>query len=355
MDRIVELSKIKLNTGITSILAYLVEQDKPVLIEVPASTNVWVTYKGDESLFRKNCRTTRGLNAPTRFDGKSIVVKPVFDAHLIEHASYVQLRKEDLNVLLKQRRCSVKNPLITLLFDSNGDIKSLDEKGCQAEYLRQKQGSMTKFNMFLARFHTEVEFVLLANSVKEWKENNEFKDLKASVDSVYVFEMDIVKFIVEDVDKKASISDIPIDSPYYIDEILRDKSDLNQLSILGFRYYWGKKAKPPKAKGLVELIINQLKYAPKKAEAAAFFLNPDPAGRCGKNKSIADGCQFPYLTHCLKYYWHEQEKYDNNITSKIKDFLGAEGFTVDNAKYAELFLRPSKFLRSSKKSLKSNK
>ncbi|MGE6452538.1 cytoplasmic protein [Shewanella baltica] len=356
MGRIIELSKIKLNTDFTSVLVYLFEQNKPVLIEVPANINVWVTYKGDKSLFRRNLRTTRGLNAHTRFKGKPNVVKPVFDAHLIKHASYVQLKKEDLNLLLKQRRCSVRNPLAILFFDSNGDIEILDGKGCQTEYLRQKQGSMTEFDMFIARNSIEVEFVFSAKSVNEWKENNcienEFKDLKASVDSVYVYEMDVVKFIVEDVDKKTSIRDIPIDSPYYIDDMLRKQSDLDELSILGFRYYWGKTAKLPKAKGLVELIMNQLGYAQKKAEAAAFFLNPNPDGRCGKTKSIADGCQFPYLTHCLEHFWHHKQAYDKNITSEIQKFLEGsegEGFSSDNAKYAELILRPREFLRAPKK------
>ncbi|MGI2218179.1 hypothetical protein ACRN94_14525 [Shewanella baltica] len=97
------------------------------------------------------------------------------------------------------------------------------------------------------------------------------------------------------------------------------------------------------------MIINQLSYAQKKAEAAAFFLNPNPDGLCGKTKSIADGCQFPYLTYCFERYWHGHEFYDKKITCEIQEFLGEEGFTADNAKYAELFLRPSKFLRGPKK------
>jgi len=100
--------------------------------------------------------------------------------------------------------------------------------------------------------------------------------------------------------------------------------------------------------------MNQLGYAQKKAEAAAFFLNPNPDGLCGKDKTIADGCQFPYLTYCLERFWHNQEKYNKNITAEIIAFLERkegeeEGFSSDNAKYAELILRPSKFLRGPKK------
>lgn len=279
---------------------------------------------------------------------------------MVPKTEYLRLGSDDLIVLIKNGIVNLKFITEFYLYTENFELELMSgeqyiEKNktpINAKDLRiNSQSDFYDYNYNIKFFFTRKSFKFLSNTHFIV---NELEDLPTKIDSVYVFERDILSFVNQDFEREIDIPDIPETSPYYVKDFLSNKSDLDQLSILGFRYYWGKTANPPKVKGLVELIMNQLGYAQKKAEAAAFFLNPNPDGLCGKDKTIADGCQFPYLTYCLERFWHNQEKYNKNITAEIIAFLERkegeeEGFSSDNAKYAELILRPSKFLRGPKK------
>lgn len=352
MQKIVELSKVNLNASRDEVVKHLLKENKPVLIFSPVNINIWAVYERSTYKNRNGSYLTREDFIYRKVARDKLKRSESFSAaSLVPKVEYLRLGSDDLAVLIKIGIVNLKFITEFYLYTENFELEFMSgdkyierhEVPINAKDLGiNLQSEFYNYNYNIKFCFTRKSFKFLArdNSI-----DNEFIPLKITIDSVCVFESDILSFIHQDIEQ----SDIPQASPYYVKNLIRNQSDLDQLSILGFSYYWGKTANPPKVKGLVERIMNQLGYAQKKAEAAAFFLNPNPEGLCGKDKTIADGCQFPYLTHCLEHFWSVQEKNDRKITSKIKDFLVAEGFSSDNAKYAELFLRPSKFLRGSKK------
>nr|WP_320125866.1 cytoplasmic protein [uncultured Shewanella sp.] len=363
MQKIVELSKVNLNASREEVIQYLLTENKPVLIFSPININVWAVYERRSYKNRNGPYQTRDDVISRKVARERLKRSESFSAaSLVPKTEYLRLSNDDLIKL-------IRNGIVSLRFVSelylNTESLELElmsgeqyiekyETPINAKDLRiNSQSDFYDYKYNIKFFFTRKSFKFLSNTHFIV---NELEDLPTKIDSVYVFEHDILSFVNQDVEREIDTPDIPETSPYYIKDFLRNQSDLDQLSILGFRYYWGKTSKQPKAKGLVELIMNQLGYAQKKAEAAAFFLNPNPDGLCGKNKTIADGCQFPYLTYCLERFWHVQEEYNKNITAEIIAFLvrnegegEGEGFSSDNAKYAELILRPSKFLRGPKK------
>ncbi|MGI2204526.1 cytoplasmic protein [Shewanella oncorhynchi] len=328
------------------------KENKPVLIFSPININVWAVYERRSYKNRNGPYQTRDDVISRKVARERLKRSESFSAaSLVPKTEYLRLGSDDLTVLIKNGIVNLKFITEFYLYTENFELElmsgekyiEIHEVPINAKELGINwQSDFYGYNYNIKFFFTRKSFKFLSNTHFIV---NELEDLPTKIDSVYVFEHDILSFVNQDFEREIDTPDIPETSPYYIKDFLRNQSDLSQLSILGFRYYWGKTANPPKVKGLVELIMNQLDYALKKAEAAAFFLNPNPNGLCGKTKTIADGYQFPYLTYCLERFWDDQQKFDKNITSKIKDFLVTEGFSIDNAKYAELFLRPSKFPR----------
>ncbi|MEL4384735.1 cytoplasmic protein [Shewanella xiamenensis] len=361
MQKIVMLSDVKLNTSVDEVIQHLLQENKPVLIFPPANINVWAVYERHSLNIRNSIMRTIKNSKQRRIlpeiDKKTESFPP---ATLVPKTEYLRLGSDDLAVL-------IKNGIVNLKFITEFYLhtENLDHELVSSDiYIDRHEVPINAKDLGIngqSEFHEYTHKIKFCFTRKNFnflaRENsidNELVSLKTTIDSVCVFERDILSFVNQAFEREIDIPDIPETSPYYVKDFLSNKSDLDQLSILGFRYYWGKTANPPKVKGLVELIMNQLGYAQKKAEAAAFFLNPNPDGLCGKDKTIADGCQFPYLTYCLERFWHNQEKYNKNITAEIIAFLERkegeeEGFSSDNAKYAELILRPSKFLRGPKK------
>lgn len=359
MKKLVELSNVNLNTSVDDVIQHLLQENKPVLISAPVSKNIWAVYERDihkTHLIKYQTRehVIQRKVSRERFKRSELIKF----ASLVESVEYLRLSNDDLIKLIRSGIVNLRFVSELYLNTESLELELMSgeqyiekyETPINAKDLRiNSQSDFYDYNYNIKFFFTRKSFKFLSNTHFIV---NELEDLPTKIDSVYVFERDILSFVNQDFEREIDTPDIPETSPYYIKDFLRNHSDLDQLSILGFRYYWGKTAKQPKAKGLVELIMNQLGYAKKKAEAAAFFLNPDPDGICGKTKSIADGCQFPYLTYCLERYWHGHEFYDKKITFEIQEFLEGsegEGFSSDNAKYAELILRPSKFIRVRKK------
>ncbi|WP_224020628.1 cytoplasmic protein [Shewanella xiamenensis] len=359
MQKIVELSKVNLNASREEVIQYLLKKNKPVLIFSPANINVWAVYERSSYKNRNGPYLDREDSMSRKVARERLKRSESFSvASLVPKTEYLRLGSDDLTVLIKNGIVNLKFITEFYRYAENFELELMSgeqyiekyETPINAKNLRiNSQSDFYDYKYNIKFFFTRKSFKFLSNTHFIV---NELEDLPTKIDSVYVFERDILSFVNQDFEREIDTPDIPETSPYYIKDFLSNKSDLDQLSILGFRYYWGKTANPPKVKGLVELIMNQLNYAQKKAEAAAFFLNPNPNGLCGKTKTIADGCQFPYLTYCLERFWHNQEEYNKNITAEILKFLEGpegEGFSSDNAKYAELILRPSKFPRGPKK------
>lgn len=359
MQKIVELSKVNLNASRDEVIQHLLKENKPVLIFSPVNINVWAVYERSSYKIRNGLYQTRDDVIFRKLARKRLKRSESFlAASLVPKTEYLRLGNDDLTVLIKNGIVNLKFITEFYLYTENFELELMSGE----KYIERHEVPINAKELGInwqSEFHDynyNIKFSFTRKSFKFLSNThfivNELEDLPTKIDSIYVFERDILSFVHQDFERKIDNSDIPETNPYYIKDLLRNQSDLDQLSLIGFRYYWGKTANPPKVKGLVELIMNQLSYAPKKAEAAAFFLNPNPNGLCGKTKSIADGCQFPYLTYCLERYWHGQEFYDKKITFEIQEFLEGsegEGFSSDNAKYAELILRPSKFSRGPKK------
>lgn len=213
-------------------------------------------------------------------------------ASLVPKTEYLRLGSDDLTVLIKNGIVNLKFITEFYRYAENFELELMSgeqyiekyETPINAKNLRiNSQSDFHDYTYTIKFFFTRKSFKFLSNTHFIV---NQLEDLPTKIDSVYVFERDILSFVNQDFEREIDTTDIPETSPYYVKDFLRNQSDLDQLSLLGCRYYWGKTANPPKVKGLVERIMNQLGYAQKKAEAAAFFSTLIPKAYAVKIKPL---------------------------------------------------------------------
>lgn len=340
MNRVIKLSTMELNTTQASVVKYLKEHKKPVLVEAPVSINVWAVFEtkstSDKGLNRNRAYRSRYSDT----ENESTGTKLTCDAKLINHVDFVELPETNVSVLSKHDNCKVKEANSVYWFDSDGELKKLDWLTTKNEYADSKNESQSNkidIGHKIAMLFVSGKFVFLDRSVSSWEKDNsalnEARSLDVNLDSIYVFEGDVQHLI------KDSLDSIPQDSPYYIEKGLRNISDLDKLAEIGYEVFGRSGEKAIKSKALMERLMTELGFAKRKADSTAFFLNPNPKGKKGGDKGIAQGCQFPYLTHILKHYWLDSPSPSRKVTADVISFLEDDGFSFDNAKYGELLSR----------------
>lgn len=340
MNRVIKLSTMELNTTQASVVKYLKEYKKPVLVEAPVSINVWATFEtkstSDKGLNRNRSYRSRYSGAENELTD----IDQICDTKLIKHVDFIELPDTDVSVLSKHGHCKVKESCVIHRFDSDGELKKLDWLTTKKEYADSKNESQSyklDISHRLALLCVSGGFIFLDRSVSSWEKDNsvlnEARSLDVNLDSIYVFEEDIQHLI------KDSLDSIPKGSPYYIGKDLRNISDLDKLAEIGFKYFGRNDKRDVKQKDLAEDIMKTLGFKQRKADSAAFFLSPNPVGKKGGSEGIALGCQFPYLTHTLKHYWLDTSRPPRKVSDDVISFLEGDGFSSDNAKYGELLSR----------------
>jgi hypothetical protein len=379
MSKVIKLSDTELNATKITVLKYLVDNNKPVLIEVPVNMNVWGIDRKLELLLEEEAYANEVQKTHLKLkQGDFVNNTEICATQLMQNTSFIRLSSIDLPVLLKNSRCSIKESNSIVYFNSEGDVKEqsfIDGRSYFSVRNNPENTSYTNFveavldlgmrsSVSISKRWNNIKFVFTNNSVNKSKgfdfPRGELRSLNVELNSIHVFDKDIQKFIIESLDL------IPEGSPYYIPKELRRESDLDKLAELGYKTFGLTNDDKLKSKELVSLIVKELGYLQRKAESASFFLNPNPKGKKGKDTSIANDCQFPYLTHTLESHWksiitNKKETNTNSCTDKKKaeiktkaktdkrnaiekvtSFLEVSGFSLDNAKYGEIMLRPKK-------------
>jgi len=341
MKRVIKLSETEWNTTQASVVKYLKEHNKPVLVAVPVCINVWAIYESTRNFSDNDVnRIIQYKSALANAENESSDTKMICDTKLIKPVDFVELPETDVSVLLKHGHCKVKEPNIICWLDSDDEIKKQDRVSAKKEYLKSRSESRRNSMSIGAAFFTNAKFVFIDRSISRWEKDNSAlnatRSLDVNLDSLHVFEGDIQHLI------KDSLDSIPEDSPYYIEKALRNRSDLDKLAEIGYKFFGRNDKHTIKSSDLAEYIREELDFKLKKSYSTAFFLKPNPKGAKGKNKGIALDCQFPYLTHALKRFWLDSPDTPKKVTAAVLGFLEDDGFSPENAKYGELLSRQKK-------------
>lgn len=395
MTNVIKLSDTKFNTSEATVLKYLLDNNKPVFVEVPANMNVWGIDRKLERLSEEEAFANEFQKTHLNIEQRDFVNNNEISAtHLMQAVSFIRLSSDDLTILIKNSRHSITESNAIVYFDSEGDIKEQNFIDGRSYFSTRNNPENKGYSSFveaardlgmrspitIPKRWNNIKFVFTRHGINKSREfNSPLNDLenlrveRVERGDVYVFEADIKDFLTRILDL------MPNDSPYYIPKELRGLSDLDELAEIGYKAYKTSPDGKVKSKKLALLIREKLDYKPDPAESAAFFLNPNPSPKSKKGNdsdiNTSTKCQFPYLIKVLEDCWviklqeidtlkalmenTEKKKIKRaDKTKKIKGYLkdidtiekftisevvgllGELGFSDDNAKYGELILRP---------------
>jgi hypothetical protein len=137
------------------------------------------------------------------------------------------------------------------------------------------------------------------------------------------------------------VQDIPQNTTYAVPDDCRHSSKLNELAILGHRFYKDKTL--PLPKNMAKYIEDKLSIGKKEASAAAFFINPEPNGDMNdEHKGVA---QFKHLIEVYKEFYADgvlrEEKITKGINQRIKNtFDSSYGYENEKCRYAVKLITP---------------
>lgn len=137
------------------------------------------------------------------------------------------------------------------------------------------------------------------------------------------------------------VQDIPQNTTYAVPDDCRHSSKLNELAVLGHRFYKDKTLQPPK--NMTKYIEDKLSIGKKEASAAAFFINPEPNGDMNdEHKGVA---QFKHLIEVYKLFYVDgvlrEEKITKGINQRIKNtFDSSYGYENEKCRYAVKLITP---------------
>lgn len=351
MERVVQLSSVKLNTSTTSVLEFLMDKDRPIFFRVPDNKNVWVIKRACHELLKclQEAQNTKNVISASPLTGTTMGWKQKYerdrqkitDAQLIKEVSYGCLGTYELSILLTNKFIKINKLDFIMTYSTNGELSLAVEirrnKNSNIQVIDDKPISRTDL-----KSASRGEILFTNKAVDYWaKDNSTLNDIVGidiTFDSLAVYESDILKFIHNDLDA------IPSDSPYYIPEDLRDKSDLDQLAALGYQLFSNNCKSTITSKDLAAKIERTIGYSGKKAVAAAYFLIPNPKGNNTKEQPFKDNanpnCNFPFLVQAFALYGKDIETDDMSKRNKLLiSYFKNHLFSVDNTKYAELILR----------------
>lgn len=113
MERVVQLSSVKLNTSTTSVLEFLMDKDRPIFFRVPDNKNVWVIKRACHELLKclQEAQNTKNVISASPLTGTTMGWKQKYerdrqkitDAQLIKEVSYGCLGTYELSILLTNK------------------------------------------------------------------------------------------------------------------------------------------------------------------------------------------------------------------------------------------------------------
>jgi hypothetical protein len=140
------------------------------------------------------------------------------------------------------------------------------------------------------------------------------------------------------------VQDIPVESVYYIPEHCRYSPKLNWLAVLGYRVYEDKSLPAPI--NMAKYIEKELSIQLKEANAAAFFINPEPKGDLIEELLKAEGAvQFKTLIDVSEQFYVNgklrEEKKVKAINQIIqRAFDSNYEFSAENCRSAAKLIAP---------------
>lgn len=141
--------------------------------------------------------------------------------------------------------------------------------------------------------------------------------------------------------KQVTIDDIPVNSAYYLPPNCRYSAKLKYLAVLGFCLY--DKESLPTPKNLTVYIQNDLSISKKEAEAAAFFINPNPNGKMKEEYRYKP--QFGKLVKVHEEFYLKGKLKNKNkdaAVNYIPNSFGSYGYSDEKSRYAAKLITPDK-------------
>lgn len=352
MERVVQLSSVNLNKSTASVIKFLMDKDMPIFFRVPDNKNAWVIKRASDDLLKwiqgeiKKSQEVRPFipYSDAKRDKEQQFEKDlqkITDVQLIKGVSYGGLGANELSILLTHKSIRINKLDLIMIFDSNGELNlAVETRRSEKSNIQTIDDKPISRTVLKSASCGEILFTNKA--VDYWaKDNSTLNDIVGidiTFDSLAVYESDILNFIKNDLDS------IPSESPYYIPEDLRDKSDLDQLAALGYQLFSNNCKSTITSKDLAAKIERTIGYTGKKAVAAAYFIAPNPKGDNIREQSVNDNanpnCNFPFLVQAFALHGKDIETEDMSKRNKLLiSYFKDRHFSVDNTKYAELILR----------------
>ncbi|WP_219012209.1 hypothetical protein [Shewanella algae] len=353
MGKLVELSKVELNTSRVNVIANLLESNKPIIIEVPSDKIAVLVRLGE----KVSLSVTERVDSRTKYpksDSSNEELVPI-SAQVLDKVEYIELPIGDVRCLTNQGRCKISRAVRYYEKNDSGKLRFNDLSNKHLKFLSRNLKIMSgqrRSRDLYSDYLLKEEVILFSdrsvgNLYNGIDVNFKAEMLTIDLDSVFVFENDIRDFIANPQNL------IEEDSPYYIPVSLRGMSDLDKLAEIAINTFGYSADAKAKSSDLARKISAIMGYKEKKAAAAAFYLQPNPRGRKVKDeaakkfnlvKPLAPNCQFPCLIYALETFVLKQPGVDrNSLTEDIVNFLEGVGMSADNAKYGEIFIRSKKF------------
>lgn len=340
------LSDLELSVPAIEVLEKINRNGHPVLCSLNPKLSVWGI---DSNLHELTEEIAYEVDAFARYDFRNKHKKTreqFFSSRHIENVKYVRLHQQDIKQITSANSSVEVNDVPSVFtMNDNGDLEEMNWFNTTQylphdaeEMLHLSRHNLLSTQKFVRKLcDDEFQFVFTPNTTRTVTYFNSPMEDTTSLDvklkNLYVFHNDIKDYLVNHIDE------IKSDSDYYVPEKYRGISLLDDLAVFADKWY--RQHGNTGNKGLKVDLQRKLIEGSKKAAAAAFFLSQEPKGNRGKDLSISDGCQFPFLVKALEQHLETRSTPDHQ-NQKVFNYLFDQGFAEDNAKYGELLSRPTK-------------
>lgn len=340
MRGVVKLASVKLCEGIESVIRHLINNDKPIFFIVPANKNLWHILRFNDDIKNGLLKACKQPNIYHGFynsrEKQNENQNEISNIKLVEGVCYGFLKRSQVITLVKSKSIPISELNIVMSHNEDGEF----DIGIKGRF-------MTNSNEFMKFSSSHLESILYGKMIFTEKSvgvndkcsyiENHSVYIDVDFESLYVFESDIEKYIIND------LNAIPDDSPYFIPADLRKLTDLDQLAVLGYQLFANNFKSTMKSKDIAAKIERTLGYAGKKALAAAYFLSPNPKGNeitTAPLNKINPNCKFPFLVRALNTCVVNSDiDATVHVNQAVLAFFSDHNFSEDNAKYAEMMVR----------------
>lgn len=192
----------------------------------------------------------------------------------------------------------------------------------------------------------DVEFIASSNLKQSHIQEREISQNDIVISSNYEKVLEQRKSILTITDStgptdsaELTVDDIPTESPYHLPNDCRYVTKLNFLAVLGYSLYENKNLTIPD--NLTSYIKTSLSVVNKEAEAAAFFISPNPKGKM--KDEYRNQTQFKELVKVHKEFYCNGKrrcKGQNNAESHIPNSFIKYGYSNEKCRYAVKLITP---------------